>query len=319
MPSPIAFALSPSHLSIRRHSSINRRNHVLTARRRPERHNRAGVFYASALSRYLTRLQSGENLHEEAGAAITVLVDGLKDGSINEIEGGGLLSLMPPDKQSSKSISSVAAMLRSRMISPTIHLDIRKGKPHQKAAKPQLLDIRKSLAVRTIFNILGPLVHPIPADNVVLGVYQPSLIVPMANALCTLGTNNAMVVHCAGLDELAPIAPASVAYINGGKTTGQVHRVETNIAGIRKCSIDDLVGGSAEGNASVIRQVFDGADTPVADAILLNAAAGCVVSGLDKTLEAGIVRGRAAIKNGKAKNTLQKLMTVSTGTAAFVR
>jgi len=141
MPSPIAFALSPSHLSIRRHSSINRRNHVLTARRRPERHNRAGVFYASALSRYLTRLQSGENLHEEAGAAITVLVDGLKDGSINEIEGGGLLSLMPPDKQSSKSISSVAAMLRSRMISPTIHLDIRKGKPHQKAAKPQLLDI----------------------------------------------------------------------------------------------------------------------------------------------------------------------------------
>lgn len=107
------------------------------------------------------------------------------------------------------------------------------------------------------------------------------------------------------LDELAPVAPASVAYINGGKFTRKVHSVEMDV---KRCTIEDLAGGTAEENARVIEGVFNGDEISVADAILLNAAAECVVS---------IVRVRAAIKNRTVVVTLQKWAAVATAALAI--
>lgn len=171
---------------------------------------------------------------------------------------------------------------------------------------------RKALAVRTVFNVLGPLVHPVPARRVVLGVYSPELVAPMARALANLGTERALVVHCAGLDELCPAADAVTMSVCDGRVVSDVTSLPTTVAGIHRSTVEDLVGGDAAENAAVIRDVLNGKQGPVTDAILLNAGAGCMVYGLDDTLEDGVLRARGAIKSGAAAATLQKWVEAST-------
>eukprot|EP00171_Calliarthron_tuberculosum_P012235 IDg12235t1 len=172
--------------------------------------------------------------------------------------------------------------------------------------------VRKALAVRTVFNVLGPLVHPVPARHVVLGVYSPKLVEPMARALANLGTERALVVHCAGLDELCPAADAVTMSVRSGHVVGGVQSLSTTVGGIRRSTVEDLVGGDAAQNAEAIRDVFMGKQGPVTDAILLNAGAGCMVYGLVDTLEEGVQRARSAIETGAALNTLQKWVEAST-------
>lgn len=171
---------------------------------------------------------------------------------------------------------------------------------------------RKEYGCRTVFNVLGPLVHPVPAQRVVLGVYSPALVAPIANALAQLGTQRAMVVHCAGLDELSPVSDALVAHVRDGRVVGDVKSLNMNVAGITSCSLADLVGGDATQNAAIIKDVLKGKPGPVADAILLNAGAGCVVYGLDETLEDGVRRARRAIESGAAAETLKRWAEAST-------
>ncbi len=346
------------------------------------RHERARVCACAAGVRpYLERLQGGEDLGTDAGAAVSALVDGLAAGTVSDAEAGGMLVLMPPSGVSPTAISSIAAMLRRRMRRASLDgplLDVvgtggdglntvnistaaaivaaaagaRVAKSGNRSASSksgsadvlealgvqlgdgdqQLLrrcmdraricylfarnhhpalkavaSVRKSLGLRTVFNVLGPLVHPVPASRVVLGVYDEALVEPIAYALAGLNTERAMVVHCAGLDEIAPIDDAAVMYVRDGEVVSKgVERLPTNVAGVQRCSVSDLVGGDAAHNAEVIRDVFGGVQSPVTDAILLNAGAGCVMYGLEETLEGGINRARRAIETGAATATLRK-------------
>lgn len=170
---------------------------------------------------------------------------------------------------------------------------------------------RRALGLRTVFNLLGPLVHPVPARRVVLGVYAPELVPRIAGALAALGIEHALVVHCAGLDELCPAGDAVVAEVRDGKVIGGVETLDTRIAGITRCTVKDLVGGDAEHNAGRIRGVFAGEKGPVADAIALNAGAGCFVYGLEETLEAGVRRAQRAIANGDAARALERWVAAS--------
>lgn len=172
-------------------------------------------------------------------------------------------------------------------------------------------DARRSLGIRTVFNLLGPLVHPVPARRVVLGVYAAELVPRIAGALAKLGAEHALVVHCGGLDELCPADDAVVAHVRDGRVVGEVERLDTRIAGIERCTVDDLVGGDAEHNAARIRDVFAGEKGPVADAIALNAGAGCYVYGLEETIEAGVRRAQRAIEEGMASRALERWVAAS--------
>src|SRR5215471_21550115 len=129
--------------------------------------------------------------------------------------------------------------------------------------------VRKELGIRTIFNILGPLVNPAGANMELLGVYEPELIEPMAKVLTNLGVKSGMVVFGQdGLDEISLSAPTSVCEFRGGKF--QTYTLEPEEFGFARCSKDDLVGGTPAENAQITRDILNGVHGPKRDAVLLN-------------------------------------------------
>ncbi|KAL1519941.1 hypothetical protein AB1Y20_023428 [Prymnesium parvum] len=170
-------------------------------------------------------------------------------------------------------------------------------------AMKSIVPIRKALGVRTIFNILGPLLNPAECSRQLIGVYSEPMVELMANVLHELRVEHALVVHCGGLDELAPIAVAHVAWVTrDGVTLGSL---DPFALGFRKCSIDDLKGGDRVVNAKILKQVLGGELTgPVADTIILNAGAALFVNGTAASIAEGCDMARGAIENGAAMRTL---------------
>ena len=177
--------------------------------------------------------------------------------------------------------------------------------PAMKHAGP----VRRELATRTVFNILGPLTNPAGAGRQVVGVFSADLAEKVALALSGLGTKRAMVVHGAdGIDELSPAGPNLVYYVNG-----KIERqdIDPRDYGITRCSPDDLSGGTPEENAAAIRRVFEGAAGPKRDAVLLNAAAALLVADIAQDLRAGLALATQAIDTGAAAERLESLITFS--------
>ena len=170
--------------------------------------------------------------------------------------------------------------------------------------------VRKQLAVRTIFNVLGPLTNPAGAKRYLMGVYKPQLTEPIAHALAALGAVRAMVVHSDdGLDELSITAPTRISDLVGGKVT--TRKVAPGDFGLAEAKLDDLLVESPEQSAEVIRQVLDGAAGPARDIVLLNAAAALAVAGRADTIAAALPLAEASIATGAAKASLERLVAVS--------
>lgn len=171
--------------------------------------------------------------------------------------------------------------------------------------------IRKELAARTVFNILGPLTNPVGATSQLVGVYAPELVPLIANVLTLLGTERALVVHGAeGIDELSPAGPNMVQEVVGGTVSESV--VDPLDFGISRCHPSDLAGGAPSENAAAIRAVFDGKRGPRRDAILLNASAALLVAGLVQDLAEGYAVAAEAVDSGAAGARVDQL-------AAFTR
>jgi anthranilate phosphoribosyltransferase len=142
-------------------------------------------------------------------------------------------------------------------------------------AMAKVVPVRKALKVRTLFNILGPLLNPARAHYCVLGVYSPHLLPIYADTIAQLGVQHALVVHCCGMDEITPVGPTSVIEVRAG----QAHVASTIDPlswGVPRCSIDDLKGGGPVDNAGIVRRVLAGgeeADKPIGLTIALNAGA----------------------------------------------
>ena len=166
--------------------------------------------------------------------------------------------------------------------------------PNYHPAFKNIVPIRKALGVRTVFNILGPLLNPASCPYLLIGVYNEALVPLMGEALHSLGVEMAMVVHCGGLDELAPVAVATVATVR--KATGvEMGTLDPFALGFAKCTLDDLKGGTAAENAEILRQVLGGKlPGPVTDTVVLNAAAGLYVSGRAGSVAEGCTMARAA-------------------------
>ena len=177
--------------------------------------------------------------------------------------------------------------------------------PAMKHAGP----VRRELATRTVFNILGPLTNPASASRQVIGVFAPDLTETVAEALSGLGTRRAMVVHGAGgIDELSPAGPNLVYHVNGNI---EREELDPRDLGIPVCAPSDLSGGTPVQNAAAIRMVFSGAPGPKRDAILLNAAAALMVADIAEDMREGLALAATAIDSGAAAERLTSLVVFS--------
>jgi anthranilate phosphoribosyltransferase len=183
--------------------------------------------------------------------------------------------------------------------------------PAHHPAMRQAAQVRRELATRTVFNVLGPLTNPAGARAQVLGVYSPGLVRTLAEVLSALGTRHAYVVHGAGdIDELSPCGPNLVCEVVDGEV--REWQLDPGELGIEPCSPDALAGGTPEDNARAIREVFAGARDPRRDAILLNAAGAIAAGGHAEDLREGLELARGAVDSGAAAARLEEL-------AAFTR
>jgi anthranilate phosphoribosyltransferase len=185
------------------------------------------------------------------------------------------------------------------LFAPTHHPAMRHAAP-----------IRRELATRTVFNVLGPLTNPAGARAQVVGVYAPELVPTIAEVLARLGAERAFVVHGAGgIDELSPAGPNLVCEV----VVGTVRRREIDPLelGIARCAPEDLRGGEPPENAETVRQILGGANGGKRDAVLLNAAGAIAAGGLARDLAEGVGLAREAIDSGAAGERLEALIAFS--------
>jgi anthranilate phosphoribosyltransferase len=183
------------------------------------------------------------------------------------------------------------------LFAPTHHPAMRHAAP-----------VRRELAARTVFNVLGPLTNPAGARAQVLGVYAPELVRTIAEVLAQLGAARAFVVHGAGgIDELSPAGPNFVCeVVDGGVRERNIDPVEF---GIERCDPSELRGGSPDDNAVAIRAVFAGENGGRRSAILLNAAGAIAAGGHAEDLRDGLELAREAVDSGAAAERLEQLIT----------
>jgi anthranilate phosphoribosyltransferase len=170
--------------------------------------------------------------------------------------------------------------------------------------------VRRELATRTVFNVLGPLTNPAGARALVLGVYSPELARTLADALVQLEMTRAYVVHgSGGIDELSPCGPNLVYEVEDGRVSE--YELDPLELGVERCDADELRGGDPATNAAALRAVLGGADGGHRSAVILNAAGGIVAAGHAEDLPEGLARAREAIDSGTAAARLDELVKFS--------
>lgn len=170
--------------------------------------------------------------------------------------------------------------------------------------------IRKELGIRTVFNILGPLTNPVHPTMQLLGVYDESLVEPLARVLYSLGVKRGMVVYGQDrLDEISMSAPTTVCEFNNGEYYSYIIKPED--FGLTRCSKEDLVGGSPEENAAITRDILNGVKGPKRDTVLMNAGACLYITGKAASITDGIHMAEELIDSGAAAKTLDAFIAAS--------
>lgn len=175
-------------------------------------------------------------------------------------------------------------------------------------AMKHAMAVRRELAVRTVFNILGPLTNPAGVTLQVLGVFEPRLTEILALVLRSLGTRAAYVVHGAdGLDELSTTGPNRVTELRESRV--RTFTLDAQELGLPLCRLQDLQGGDAARNAAITRAVLSGERGPHRDIVLLNAAAALVISGQAQTMEDGLLLAARTIDSQRGLDVLNRLVS----------
>jgi len=181
------------------------------------------------------------------------------------------------------------------------------------AHHPALMHVnpaRVELGTRTIFNVLGPLINPAGVRRHLVGVYARSWVEPMAEALGTLGSHSAWVVHGSdGLDEITTTGPTFVAALENGSV--RTFTIAPGDVGLPRAAAEALRGGDAPHNAAALRAVLAGARNAYRDVVALNAAAALVAAGHAADLGGGLALAERAIDTGEALARLERLVAVS--------
>lgn len=171
--------------------------------------------------------------------------------------------------------------------------------------------IRKELGIRTVFNILGPLSNPAGANMELMGVFDESLVEPLAHVMMNLGVNRGMVVFGQDkLDEISMSAPTSVCEIRDGNFRSYVITPER--FGYTSCKKEELVGGTPQENAEITRNIISGQDKGArSQAVCLNAGAALYIAGAAGSLEEGVRLAEKQIDSGAAKKVLDDFIRES--------
>jgi anthranilate phosphoribosyltransferase len=181
------------------------------------------------------------------------------------------------------------------MLAPVFH-------PAMKA----VIGPRRELGMRTVFNILGPLTNPAGADAQVIGVYDPALVPVMADALAKMEVQRALVVHGAGLDEIALHGESIVAEVSGSTTTE--YTISPSEMGLDAAPVEAIEGGSPTENAEALRDIVAGrASGAPRDIVLANAGAAIYVAGETQSIAEGVELARESLASGAAARQLERL------------
>jgi anthranilate phosphoribosyltransferase len=182
--------------------------------------------------------------------------------------------------------------------------------PAHHGATRFVVPVRKELAVRTIFNFLGPLTNPAGATRQVIGVSDPAFLDTIAGALARLGARKALVVSSAdGLDEMSTSGTTRVVEVDGSQL--RRYEVAPEDVGLTRARPGDVSGGTPDANAATARRILAGDPGPQRDLALLNAGAAIYVSGRAGTLEEGVREAGEAIDSGRAAAALDALAALT--------
>jgi len=218
-----------------------------------------------------------------------------KSGSADVLEAAGInLNLSP--EIISKCIEKIGVGF---MFAPAHH-----------SAMKHAIGPRKELAVRTIFNVLGPLTNPAKAPNQVIGVYDRSLVEPIANVLKSLKSRHVMVVHSAdGLDEFSVADKTFVAELHNDEVS--TYTVHPDDFGLKLGNLNDITAENADESLSLIYEAFSGQNGTAKNIIAFNAGAAIYVSGLVDSLSSGIEKANQVLLDGSAKEKLEEYILAS--------
>ncbi len=182
--------------------------------------------------------------------------------------------------------------------------------PNHHPAMREAASVRQELGIRTIFNILGPLTNPAGARRQVLGVFEDRLVELVAQVLVTLGCDHALVVRGRdGLDELTTTGETLIAEVRDGAI--EMHGVTPEDFGLKRVDSSELLGGDPTQNATLMRGVLEGHDSPLSQVTALNAGAAIYVGGLSSSLAEGVDQARQTLSSGAGAAKLEELRQFS--------
>ena len=221
-----------------------------------------------------------------------------KSGSADVLEALGVKITLPPERS--------AEILRK------INICFLFAQNYHIAMK-YVAPIRKELGIRTVFNILGPLSNPAGANMELMGVFDETLVEPLAQVMEKLGVKRGMVVFGQdGLDEISISAPTSVCEIKDGTFTS--YEITPEQFGYRRCDKRELVGGSPQENAQITKAILDGREKGAKrQAVCLNAGAALYIAGKAESLEAGVKMAEEMIDSGLAMKKLEEFIKETNG------
>lgn len=176
--------------------------------------------------------------------------------------------------------------------------------PHYHPAGKVVAPIRKALGIRTIFNLVGPLMNPARPTYLLLGVAKEDLLELFADVVQRLRVKRSMIVYGNGMDELTPIGPCHGILITPEERTKMV--IDPQELGFEKCTMDDLKGGDVEMNTRKLIATLQGKKGPLADTLILNAGVALFLTERAPSIESGISFARHALESGKGFETLER-------------
>jgi len=182
--------------------------------------------------------------------------------------------------------------------------------PKHHSAMKHVLDPRREMGVRTMFNVLGPLTNPAGAANQVLGVFDPHWLELLAKVLSQLGSRHVLMVHAEdGLDEISISGPTHLVELKNGS----LYHLEITPEqfGMQRAGLDSLIVDRPGRSLDMMRQVLDDKNGPARDIVILNAGAAIYVAGITDSLQQGVDKAREVIVRGAARKRLESLVQFS--------
>jgi len=182
--------------------------------------------------------------------------------------------------------------------------------PAHHSAMKHAIGPRKEMAVRTIFNVLGPLTNPAGAPNQVLGVFDKAWVEPLAQVLKNLGSEHVLVVHAEdGLDEISTGSETHIAELKDGEV--KTFTIQPEDFNMKRVGLEAVRAKDSEDSLKIIKSVMDNKEGPAKDIVCLNAGAAIYVAGLAGTLAEGVARAQEVIASGEVKSKLDELIEIT--------